>query len=83
KAGGSFVKLDASGVTLVGPTVKINSGGSPGSGTAAAPLLPGALQQADADKAGSLLTPTQINTFKRSAPFCEECEKCKEGYCAI
>lgn len=44
KAGGSFVKLDPSGVTIVGPSVKINSGGSPGSGTgqsAQAPILPG------------------------------------------
>ncbi|MBW0149134.1 type VI secretion system Vgr family protein [Marinobacter arenosus] len=32
--GGSFIKLDASGVTLSGPGIKINSGGSPGSGAA-------------------------------------------------
>ncbi|MBF8224508.1 bacteriophage T4 gp5 trimerisation domain-containing protein, partial [Halomonas sp. 328] len=43
-AGGSFLKLDGGGVTLVGPSVKINAGGSPGSGSgqaAEAPLLPG------------------------------------------
>ncbi|QIB52835.1 type VI secretion system tip protein TssI/VgrG [Pseudomonas sp. OIL-1] len=40
KVGGSFVKLDPSGVTLVGPGVKMNSGGSAGSGSGAAPLLP-------------------------------------------
>ena len=83
KAGGSFVKLDGSGVTLSGATVKINSGGSPGSGTAAVPLLPGLIQRADADKAGALLTPAQVNTLKRRSPFCEECEKCKDGACAI
>ncbi|WP_084302075.1 type VI secretion system Vgr family protein [Pseudomonas citronellolis] len=83
KAGGSFVKLDGAGVTLSGATVRVNSGGSPGTGTAAAPLLPGLLQQADADRPGFLLTPAQINTFKRSAPFCEECEKCKEGHCVF
>lgn len=33
KAGGSFVKVDPSGVTLSGAGVKINSGGSPGSGS--------------------------------------------------
>ncbi|MBL4829404.1 MAG: type VI secretion system tip protein VgrG [Aliivibrio sp.] len=33
KAGGSFVKVDPSGVTLSGPGVKMNSGGSPGSGS--------------------------------------------------
>ncbi|MEH6389657.1 MAG: type VI secretion system tip protein TssI/VgrG, partial [Pseudomonas profundi] len=40
KVGGSFVKLDPSGVTLVGPSVKLNSGGSAGKGSGAAPLLP-------------------------------------------
>ncbi len=43
KAGGSFLKLDPSGITIVGAQVKINSGGSPGSGSgqgSAAPLLP-------------------------------------------
>jgi len=32
-AGGSLLKLDPSGVTLAGPSIKINSGGSPGSGS--------------------------------------------------
>jgi type VI secretion system secreted protein VgrG len=43
KAGGSFLKIDPSGVTIVGPQVKINSGGSPGSGSGQAaqgPRLP-------------------------------------------
>ncbi|KKN69242.1 hypothetical protein LCGC14_0443310, partial [marine sediment metagenome] len=33
KGGGSFLKLDPSGVTLVGPGIKINSGGSPRRGS--------------------------------------------------
>ena len=40
KVGGSFVKLDASGVTIVGPVVSMNAGGGAGSGTGASPLLP-------------------------------------------
>jgi len=40
KAGGSFIRLDPSGVTIVGAKVGINSGGSPGSGSGARPLLP-------------------------------------------
>ena len=40
KAGGSFVKVDPSGVTVSGPTVKMNSGGGPGSGTAASAMTP-------------------------------------------
>ncbi|WP_192553247.1 type VI secretion system tip protein TssI/VgrG [Pseudomonas sp. IzPS59] len=81
--GGSFIKIDGGGVTMSGPAININSGGGPGSGTGAAPLMPGPLKQADADKAGAVLTPAQINTLKRNAPFCEECEKCKAGACAI
>jgi len=44
KVGGSFLKVDSSGVTISGPMIKLNSGGSAGSGTlgnavaAAAPL---------------------------------------------
>ncbi|MFM5873471.1 type VI secretion system tip protein VgrG, partial [Aeromonas veronii] len=41
KVGGSFVKVDPSGVTLVGPTIKMNSGGSPGSGSGWAGKMPG------------------------------------------
>ncbi|MGO1659863.1 MAG: type VI secretion system Vgr family protein [Marinobacter sp.] len=44
--GGSFLKLDPSGVTLSGPGIKINSGGSAGSGSGQAvgePILPGDL----------------------------------------
>ena len=38
-AGGSLLKLDPSGVTLAGPGVKINSGGSPGSGSGQSVVL--------------------------------------------
>ncbi|MDX1757961.1 MAG: type VI secretion system tip protein TssI/VgrG, partial [Marinobacter sp.] len=40
-AGGSFLKLDPSGVTLSGPTLKINSGGAPGSGSGQSVQVPG------------------------------------------
>ncbi|PVY76248.1 Rhs element Vgr protein, partial [Tamilnaduibacter salinus] len=43
KAGGSFVKIDPSGVALTGPAIKLNMGGSPGSGTGQsvqAPAMP-------------------------------------------
>ncbi|WP_069863908.1 type VI secretion system tip protein TssI/VgrG [Pseudomonas citronellolis] len=73
KAGGSFVKLDPSGVTLSGADVKLNSGGSPGVGTAAAPLLPGPLQQADQDKPGALLIAAQRQALLRKLPVCAIC----------
>ncbi|KMQ75620.1 type VI secretion system Vgr family protein [Marinobacter subterrani] len=40
KAGGSFVKVDPSGVTVSGPSVRMNSGGGPGSGSGMADKLP-------------------------------------------
>ncbi len=40
KSGGNFVLIDAAGVTIMGTQVKINSGGSAGSGTAVAPKAP-------------------------------------------
>ncbi|MWV10775.1 type VI secretion system tip protein VgrG [Pseudomonas sp. R-28-1W-6] len=55
KAGGSFVKLDAGGITLSGATVKINSGGSPGAGSGNTSMLPMIPLPAAADKAGQLL----------------------------
>ncbi|SDN49793.1 type VI secretion system Vgr family protein [Pseudomonas jinjuensis] len=61
KAGGSFIKLDAGGVTLIGPMVKVNAGGSPGNGSGIgikAPLQPG---MADADKAGKEMEEALIN----------------------
>ncbi|WP_324728854.1 type VI secretion system tip protein TssI/VgrG, partial [Pseudomonas chlororaphis] len=76
KAGGSFVKLDGGGVTISGADVKINSGGAPGVGTPAAPLLPGLLKLADADKAGGLLLGRLNAPIPRLAPpkgICVEC----------
>ena len=46
KAGGSFVKVDPSGVTVSGPSVRVNSGGGPGSGAGVmvqGPALPAGL----------------------------------------
>ena len=47
KVGGSFVKIDPSGVTLSGGSIKMNSGGSPGSGSGwggQMPIQPGAVE---------------------------------------
>jgi type VI secretion system secreted protein VgrG len=78
KAGGSFIQIDASGVWVSGPVTNVNSGGSPGSGTGAAPLLPGLLKAADADKAGQLLLPALRQALMRRKPFCAICEKAKQ-----
>jgi type VI secretion system secreted protein VgrG len=79
KAAGSFIKLDASGITLVGPIIKFNSGGGPGSGSGAAPALPGKVKPADADKAGELLIQAQKQALQQAArtalPVCEICQQ--------
>ena len=77
KGGGSFIKLDGGSVTLVGPVIKINSGGAAGSGSGAAPVLPGAVRPADADKAGELLIQAQRQALMRATPRCEICEQMK------
>ncbi len=80
KAAGSFIKLDASGITMVGPVIRMNSGGSPGKGSGAAPILPGQVRPADADKAGvpleALLKQNLVFRSTR-AGVCELCEAAK------
>jgi len=48
KVGGNFIKIDPSGVTIVGTMVKVNSGGSAGSGSMGS-LLPAAVPLAARD----------------------------------
>lgn len=82
--GGSFVKIDSAGVALSGPTVTLNAGGSASSGSAYAgkrAIQPGKVDAPPADPK-PILTPAQVATMKSAAPFCEECEKCKEGACS-
>jgi len=74
--GGSFLKLDPSGVTMNGATIRMNSGGAPGSGSGARPILPGQARLADTDKAGKLLErhpPKDISRLAPPAGICVEC----------
>ena len=57
--GGSFIKLDPSGVTLSGPGIKINSGGSPGSGSGQS-LLVSALPQSLLKDTGETVAPVEL-----------------------
>ncbi|MCC5884702.1 MAG: hypothetical protein JJU25_18950, partial [Halomonas sp.] len=54
KAGGSFLKLDPSGITIVGAQVKINSGGSPGSGSGQGAQPPELPQHAEGEEHGRI-----------------------------
>ncbi len=52
KAGGSVMKTDASGVGFGGSTIRINEGGSPGSGSGANPAVPKMPEEVDKDFPG-------------------------------
>ncbi|KPX25492.1 Rhs element Vgr protein [Pseudomonas syringae pv. delphinii] len=74
KVAGSFIKIDASGVTVGGPAIQLNSGGSPGSGSGAKTLIPGPTLRADMAKPGEVLAHAQRRAMKRTAR-CEVCEQ--------
>ncbi|MBI3776136.1 MAG: type VI secretion system tip protein VgrG [Gammaproteobacteria bacterium] len=84
KVGGSFVKIDASGVTIVGAQIKLNSGGSAGSGSGAAPEAPKLpMEVAKAPPAEPVPAASPAATVLKTAaqsgtPFCEECDKAKK-----
>ncbi|MCQ4249200.1 type VI secretion system tip protein VgrG [Pseudomonas stutzeri] len=75
KAAGSFIKLDAAGITMVGPMIRMNSGGSPGKGSGATPIRPGQVMPADADAPGALLK----QRLREELPIVELCQKPKGG----
>ena len=80
KGGGSWIKLDASGICINGATVKMNSGGAPGQGAGIrihGPLLPGAA----VSQAGEVLSKPLSNalaTVPFSSPVAEEEEEEEE-----
>ncbi|MDM5074656.1 type VI secretion system tip protein TssI/VgrG [Aeromonas bestiarum] len=81
KVGGSFVKVDPSGVTLVGPTIKMNSGGSPGSGSGWAgqmPGLPGAVKVPPAPPATIPASVIQ-KSMESMAPLVKPCPFAQGG----
>jgi type VI secretion system secreted protein VgrG len=72
-AGGSALRIDSSSIKFKG-AIKMNSGGA-----ASAALTPAL----NAIIAPAVLSAIQLATLQKKAPFCEECEKCKDGACAI
>ncbi|MGZ9708364.1 type VI secretion system Vgr family protein [Pseudomonas sp. GNP013] len=77
QAAGQSITLSAAGIFS---SVPIQIGGGPAPG--AAPLLPGLKEKLQAVMLLPL-SPVQVASLKRSAPFCEECERCKNGQCDI
>ncbi|WP_407944072.1 bacteriophage T4 gp5 trimerisation domain-containing protein, partial [Marinobacter mangrovi] len=86
-AGGSFLKVDASGVTLSGPTLKINSGGAPGSGSSAAattPELPFGVE-AKQDQTTEAVFPETLlkEAANKGGLIVSDCEFDADGRCRI
>jgi len=63
--GGSFLKLDPSGVTLSGATIRMNSGGAAGKGSGLKILAPVLPWLATSAVAGSLTLPALINMSRQ------------------
>lgn len=78
QAGGQWINIGPGGIFS---SVPIQVGGAPMAAMAAvasSPDVPLKLAAAPA----ALLSTAQIFSLKSDAPFCEECERCKEGVCA-
>ncbi|KPW70540.1 hypothetical protein ALO76_200108 [Pseudomonas syringae pv. coriandricola] len=76
KAGESFIKIDASGITVDGPqVVRLGFGGKLPDGTAPTPRLPGRVQRVDDSAPGQLL----MQRLSGSGPIIELCQKPKGG----
>ncbi|HAT1546879.1 TPA: type VI secretion system tip protein VgrG, partial [Aeromonas hydrophila] len=80
KVGGSFVKIDPSGVTLSGGSIKMNSGGSPGSGSGWGGQMPIQPEAVEVVAPPPPMDPArQIATLKSAEPVCEICEQLAKG----
>ncbi|WP_185267963.1 type VI secretion system Vgr family protein [Halopseudomonas xiamenensis] len=62
KVGGSFIKLDPSGITLNGPSIRINAGGAAGRGSGLGILLPAPVHLAAFEQHGQPLEKALANT---------------------
>ncbi|QXI15282.1 type VI secretion system Vgr family protein [Pseudomonas hamedanensis] len=78
QAGGQWINIGPGGIFS---SVPIQVGGAPMAAMGAAPVVPGLPDKLAAAPA-AILTAAQIMSFKGDAPFCEECERCKDGVCA-
>ncbi|VEF07423.1 Rhs element Vgr protein [Pseudomonas fluorescens] len=78
QAGGQWINIGPGGIFS---SVPIVVGGAPMAAMSAAPVVPGLPGKLLAAPA-AMLTAAQIMSFKSDAPFCEECERCKDGVCA-
>ncbi|UYG07070.1 type VI secretion system Vgr family protein [Halomonas sp. M4R1S46] len=84
-AGGSFLKVDGGGITISGPSVKVNAGGSPGSGTgqgAQAPLRPGHAEPEVHEAIAPTALPQLLEYRLSEAALMPLCGKISETQCS-
>jgi type VI secretion system secreted protein VgrG len=94
KGPGGFIKIDPGGVTIQGTLVKINSGGSPDSGSGCSPDTPDDPDGASGDPGGQAAPPTphvitatnlspqaqaMQSASESGTPFCEACEAARQA----
>ncbi|WLH68964.1 type VI secretion system tip protein VgrG [Pseudomonas sp. FP2309] len=75
QAGGQSITLSAAGIFS---SVPIQLGGAP---APVAPVLVPGVKEKLLAVIPAPLSLVQVASLKRSAPFCEECERCKNGQC--
>lgn len=78
KVGGNFIDIGPDGVTIQGTLVKVNSGGSAGSGSGASPKAPKNAEKAHESEGGTDKPMSQKAAALKAAresstPFCEIC----------
>ena len=88
KAGGSWIKLDPSGVRMGGSRINLGGGGGPGSGSGAAPELPtpSALPSESAKVRPIMLNKKQANVVRFNKEQCRQMKQAAERrspYCLI
>jgi type VI secretion system secreted protein VgrG len=79
QAGGHWINIGPGGIFS---SVPIQVGGAPMAVMGAEAVAPGAAEKLAAAPS-SPLTYAQIVSLKSPAPFCEECERCKDGACDL
>ncbi|HEA51719.1 type VI secretion system tip protein TssI/VgrG, partial [Marinobacter antarcticus] len=89
-AGGTFITIDAGGVSLNGPAIKMNVGGSPGKGSGIAILRPALPGGVDSDAAGAKTQRALANAPDRLREVAEDdlllsaqCHRQPDGSCSL
>jgi type VI secretion system secreted protein VgrG len=78
QAGGQWINIGPAGIFS---SVPIMVGGAPMAAMSAVAISPDVPLKLAAAPA-AMLSAAQIQSLKGDAPFCEECERCKDGVCA-